>query len=103
MYESPAQLYDYLPDHSLNHPIHLPPSYHLIRITNTKYKKPSPPVPNFKSKLHLTFVCKHAEINKHINELRTKESIHTILEVKTILLMDLDIELRLYRKMHYIP
>jgi hypothetical protein len=59
-------------------------------------------VPNFKSKLRLTLVCKHAEINEHINELRTNESIHTILKVKNILLMDLDVELRLCRKMYCI-
>lgn len=64
---------------------------------------PSPPVPNFKSKLRLAFVCKHAEISEHINELRANQSIRTILKVKIILLMDLDIELELYRKMYYIP
>ena len=69
----------------------------------TPKEMPSPPVLNFKSRLRLTFVCKHAEINEHVNELQISESIHTILKIKTILLMDLDIELRIYTKMYYIP
>ena len=63
----------------------------------------SPLVLNFKSKLRLTFVCKYTEISEYINELRANESIRTILKVKIILLIDLDIELGLYRKMYYIP
>ena len=63
----------------------------------------SPLVLNFKSKLRLTFVCKYAKISEYINELRANESIRTILKVKIILLIDLDIELGLYRKMYYIP